>query len=126
VNHSHSYGRIVSKVSAILAKQGIRHKSEMKRILTEFGLDGRELSHEPGYSGAPSYSRRLSDKILIAFDHACNQADYEVAKQLLLVLEKMLARRPSSSDGSRRRHMQSLVTAHERLWCLRHPETADT
>ena len=31
--------------------------------------------------------RRLSDKILIAFHHACDQADLEVAEQLLSMLD---------------------------------------
>ena len=70
---------------------------------------------------APRYSRRLSDKILIAFHHACDQADFEVAEQLLHVLEMMLTRRPLTPDGTRRRNMESLVAAHERLWHLRHP-----
>ncbi len=73
-------------------------------------------------SPAPRYSRRLSDKILIAFHHACDQGDYEVAEQLLHVLEMMLTRRPVSPDGNRRKNMESLVAAHERLWHLRHPE----
>lgn len=77
-------------------------------------------------SGSPSftqrYSRRLSDKILIAFHHACDQGDYEVAEQLLRVLEYMLARPAASPDGNRRRTIESLVAAHERLWLLRHPE----
>jgi hypothetical protein len=72
-------------------------------------------------SGAPRYSRRLSDKILIAFHHACDQADFEVAEQLLHILEMMLTRRPLTPDGTRRRNMESLVAAHERLWHLRHP-----
>ena len=72
-------------------------------------------------SGAPRYSRRLSDKILIAFHHACDQSDFEVAEQLLQVLEMMVTRRPLSPDGTRRRNMESLVEAHERLWHLRHP-----
>ena len=80
---------------------------------------GRELS--PG--GAPRYSRRLSDKILIAFHHACDQSDFEVAEQLLHILEMMLTRRPLTPDGTRRRNMESLVAAHERLWHLRHPNT---
>lgn len=74
-----------------------------------------------GLAGAPRYSRRLSDKILIAFHHACDQGDLEVAEQILHVLEMMLTRRPLSPDGSRRRNMESLVAAHERLWHLRHP-----
>lgn len=72
-------------------------------------------------SAAPRYSRRLSDKILIAFHHACDQGDFEVAEQLLHILEMMLTRRPLTPDGTRRRNMESLVAAHERLWHLRHP-----
>jgi hypothetical protein len=75
---------------------------------------------------APRHSRRLSDKILIAFHHACDQADYEVAEQLLRILEMMLTRRPVSPDTNRRRNMESLVAAHERLWYLRHPETQES
>ena len=76
-------------------------------------------------SGAPRYTRRLSDKILIAFHHACDQADFEVAEQLLHILEMMLTRRPLTPDGTRRRNMESLVAAHERLWHLRHPRIGD-
>ncbi|HKM62133.1 MAG TPA: hypothetical protein VJY39_06555 [Acidisphaera sp.] len=77
--------------------------------------------------GAPAppqrSSRRLSDKILVAFHQACDQGDYEVASRLLQVLEMMLARRPTNLDSTRRRSMESLVAAHERLWHLRHPDT---
>jgi hypothetical protein len=73
-------------------------------------------------SGAPRYSRRLSDKILLAFHHACDQADYEIAEQLLRILENMLTRRTVPPDVNRRKSIESLVAAHERLWHLRHPE----
>ena len=79
----------------------------------------------PGQVSAPRYTRRLSDKILIAFHQACDQGDLEVAEQLLHVLEMMLTRRPLTPDGSRRRNMESLVAAHERLWHLRHPRASD-
>jgi hypothetical protein len=82
-------------------------------------------SREGGAASAPRYSRRLSDKVLIAFHHACDQGDYEVADQLLHILEMMLTRRPLTPDGTRRRNMESLVAAHERLWYLRHPVTDD-
>ena len=82
-----------------------------------------DIARDSSAGGAPRYSRRLSDKILIAFHHACDQADYEVAEQLLQVLETMLTRRPMAPDGTRRRNMESLVAAHERLWHLRHPES---
>jgi len=80
-----------------------------------------ESGKDGGAGGAPRYSRRLSDKVLIAFHHACDQADFEVADALLGVLEMMLTRRPLTPDGNRRRSMESLVAAHERLWHLRHP-----
>lgn len=80
---------------------------------------------DPATGSVPRYSRRLSDKILIAFHHACDQGDYEVADQLLHILEMMLTRRPLTPDGTRRRNMESLVAAHERLWYLRHPVSHD-
>ena len=46
---------------------------------------------------------RLEDKLLIAFHHACDVNDLEVAGQVLQVLETMLARRPVAPDASRRR-----------------------
>jgi hypothetical protein len=82
-----------------------------------------DTTREIGNVGAPRYSRRLSDKVLIAFHHACDQADFEVAEQLLHILERMLRRRPLTPDGTRRRNMESLVAAHERLWHLRHPNS---
>lgn len=75
---------------------------------------------------APRHTRRLSDKILIAFHHACDQADYEVADDLLRILETMLTRRASSPDSNRRRNIESLVAAHERLWMLKHPEARES
>ena len=71
----------------------------------------------------PRHSRRLSDKLLVAFHHACDVMDLEVADQLLRLLELMTTRRPRPEDGNRRRSIEGLVAAHERLWHLRHPET---
>jgi hypothetical protein len=71
---------------------------------------------------ATRYSRRLSDKILIAFHQACDQGDFEIAQILLNSMELLLTRRPMISDSNRRRTMESVVAAHERLWHLRHPE----
>ena len=85
---------------------------------------GRERE-QGGATGAPRYSRRLSDKVLIAFHHACDQGDFEVAEQLLHILEMMLTRRPLTPDGTRRRNMESLVAAHERLWHLRHADNGE-
>lgn len=82
--------------------------------------DNDDTFRDGSTTAAPRYSRRLSDKILIAFHHACDQADFEIAEQLLHLLEMMLTRRPLTPDGNRRRSMESLVAAHERLWHLRH------
>ena len=84
---------------------------------------GRDAARAP--SAPPRHTRRLSDKILIAFHHACDQGDFEVAEKLLGIVEMMLTRRPASPDTNRRRHLESLVAAHERLWYLRHPEPVD-
>jgi hypothetical protein len=83
--------------------------------------DDQDISPKPTL-GAPRYSRRLSDKILLAFHHACDQGDYEIAEQLLHILETMLTRRTVPPDANRRKSIESLVAAHERLWHLRHPE----
>ncbi len=93
-------------------------------------VDGVGEQDEPGdaarsLASPPRHSRRLSDKILIAFHHACDQGDFEVAEQLLRILDLMLTRRPVPPDANRRRNMESLVAAHERLWHLRHPQTPD-
>ncbi len=72
--------------------------------------------------GAPRTGRRLSDKILVAFHQACDLSDLEVAEQLLQILEMMMTRRPLPADGNRRKSIESLVAAYERLWYLRHPE----
>jgi hypothetical protein len=73
-------------------------------------------------SQPPRYARRLSDKILIAFHQACDQEEFEVAKQLLDVLEFMVMRPARTPDGRERRVKESLIAAHERLWHIRHPE----
>jgi hypothetical protein len=92
----------------------------MAKESDESGREGSEASRET--AGAPRYSRRLSDKILIAFHHACDQGDHEIAEDLLRTLEKLLTSRPIPPDQNRRRNIESLVAAHERLWHLRHPE----
>jgi hypothetical protein len=68
------------------------------------------------------YARRLSDHVLIAFHHACDQGDIEAARRLLDVLEFMVRRPPRGPGGGERRTKESLVAAHERLWHIQHPE----
>jgi hypothetical protein len=88
--------------------------------------DSDEPPREDGNGDRPRHNRRLSDKILIAFHQACDQADFEVAEQLLVIVEAVLARQSIEwPGGNRRRNVQSLVAAHERLWQLRHRETGN-
>jgi hypothetical protein len=90
--------------------------------LTESGSATVPGEAAPREGATPRYSRRLSDKILISFHQACDQNDFDVAQQLLTVFEYMLTRREMPPDLNRRRSLDSLVAAHERLWHLRHPE----
>jgi hypothetical protein len=78
-----------------------------------------ETQERPG-AGPMRQGRRLSDKILVAFHHACDAQDLVVAEQLLKTLESMLTRRGVPQEQNRRKSLESLVAAHERLWHLRH------
>ena len=90
----------------------------LRRLL---GSTGR-IVVDPTSAGCrvPPRVRRLFDKILIPFHTACDQGDFEVAERLLRVLEMMVDRDPTNQDGDRRRTLDGLVAAHERLWSLRH------
>ena len=86
-----------------------------------------EFAGPAGQAAQPSapvrrHTRRLEDKLLVAFHHACDVADIEVARHVLQVLELILARKPLQPDPHRRRNMEGLVAAHERLWNLRNRE----
>ena len=85
---------------------------------------GDDAVRDSAGAGVPRYTRRLPDKVLVAFHHACDSSDLEVADQLLRVLELILSRRSPHPDGNRRRSMETLVAAHERLWHLKHPDEA--
>ena len=84
--------------------------------------DSQERTHRIAGPTAGS-GRRLSDKILVAFHQACDAGEYDVAENLLRTLELMLTRKPLPALIGRRRNMENLVAAHERLWQLRNPDT---
>jgi hypothetical protein len=56
---------------------------------------------------------------MVACHHACDAGDADVADRLLKIAAAMLARRQATCD-KRRRDMESIVAAYERLWLLRH------
>lgn len=64
------------------------------------------------------YSRRLSDKIQAAFDHACEEGELSVAGDLLETLEVVLLRVAPRPDR-REAIVGPLLASHERLWHLR-------
>ncbi len=68
------------------------------------------------------YSRRLSDKIQAAFDHACEEGELTVAGDLLVTLELVLLRTAPKPDR-RDAIVAPLMASHERLWYLRTSET---
>lgn len=89
--------------------------------MKEATLDEVLQKHERHAPSVPRHTRRLSDRVLTAFHAACDEGDLGVAESLLQILEMMLARRPPVPGSTRRRSMEGLVAAHERLWNLRHP-----
>jgi hypothetical protein len=82
---------------------------------------GRSPNDADSDGGPLRTSRRLPDKILIAFHHACDQGDFEVARGLLGVLELIITRLAVLPEARERRSEHSLVAAYERLWALTHP-----
>lgn len=68
------------------------------------------------------YKKRLSERVLTAFNQACNQHEIAVAWDLLDVLQCLERRQPTLSFVEQRRAREELVAAHERLWPLRFPD----
>jgi hypothetical protein len=72
----------------------------------------------PASNDQERYSRRLSDKIQVAFDHACDEGELAVAGDLLETLEVVLLRVAPRPDR-REAIVGPLLASHERLWHLR-------
>jgi hypothetical protein len=81
-------------------------------------------SVEPLSGDKERYSRRLSDKIQAAFDHACDEGELIVASQLLETLELVLLRVPPRPER-RETVVAPLLASHERLWHLKSRVGAD-
>ena len=65
------------------------------------------------------YTRRLSDKILFAFNQACDQHYYDVAEHLLRALELALTRQGGPGKVDHRQDMQPVTDAYARLQALK-------
>jgi hypothetical protein len=65
--------------------------------------------------------RRLSDKILSAFNQACEQKQVEVAEHLLRALEVCLTRHGGKGKDDKRGELGPVVEAYAKLEALRRP-----
>jgi hypothetical protein len=63
--------------------------------------------------------RRLSDKLLAAFDQACEQGQVEVAELVLKAIELILTEEAGPGERERRTHLGPVVEAFGRLKALR-------
>jgi hypothetical protein len=63
--------------------------------------------------------RRLSDKILSAFDQACQQHELDVAELLVKALELTLTRAGGKGNVDKRHELGPVVEAYEKLQRLR-------
>ena len=110
-------------VSAAAGATDTHRKAATRAKLCRYHLvDIRSKIADATEEKAPRYTRRLSDHILVAFHLACDQGSFEVAEQLLKVLEMMIAYPRLPQGVSERRAQKNLVAAYERLWLLRHPD----
>jgi hypothetical protein len=69
----------------------------------------------------PASGRRLSDKILAAFDQACERRELDVAELLVKALEMTLTRTGGKGNVDQRRELGPVVEAYTRLQRLRRP-----
>ncbi len=67
----------------------------------------------------PERGRRLSDKIIDAFDMACDKNDLEVAEGLYRILETALTRYGGKNVGDRRQNVEFIRHASDRLNAMR-------
>ena len=64
---------------------------------------------------SPIYTRRLSDKILLAFDQAIEQRATEVAGYLIRALELTLTREGGAGKADQRKDLDHLFAAYDKL-----------
>lgn len=65
------------------------------------------------------HTRRLSDKILGAFNQACDQNQIDTAEHLLHALEVAVTRYGGHPNADKRKSIAEVVDAYERLHALR-------
>jgi hypothetical protein len=81
--------------------------------------DWTHIEASPATAEALKYGRRLSDKLLIAFHHACDKRDIPTAEDLLGVLDRYIARPILTEGHDRRKVVETLADANYRLWDIK-------
>lgn len=66
-------------------------------------------------SEMPQYTRRLSDKILMAFHQACEQRAIEVAGLLIQALELALTKEGGLGKVDNRKNLEAVFEAFDKL-----------
>ena len=66
-------------------------------------------------SELPQYTRRLSDKILMAFHQACEQRAVEVAALLIQALELALTKEGGLGKVDNRKNLEAVFEAFDKL-----------
>jgi hypothetical protein len=69
----------------------------------------------------PASGRRLSDKILAAFDQACDRGELDVAALLVKALETTLTRTGGKGNVDQRQELGPVIEAYAKLQRLRGP-----
>ena len=65
--------------------------------------------------------RRLSDKLLAAFNQACEQGYADIAEMLLRTLELALTREGGAQSSDKRTELGPVIEAYSRLLNLKNP-----
>jgi hypothetical protein len=63
--------------------------------------------------------RRLSDKVLAAFNQACDQGYTDIAEMLLRTLELALTREGGANSADKRTELGAVIDAYSRLLTLK-------
>lgn len=63
--------------------------------------------------------RRLGDKVLAAFNQACDQSDAEIAELLLRTLELLLTREGGANTEEKRADLGAVIDAYSRLLAIK-------
>jgi hypothetical protein len=88
--------------------------------LTIFRADASLLTKKTAPAKLPAMpGRRLSDKILAAFDQACERREIEVAELLVRALELALTKVGGRGNVDKRHELGPVVEAYARLERLR-------